>query len=427
MWKSRADKLPPAQFFADLIAHLRNLYPGASLDEKLARAMRDIWVAEWRAGQSAQDTAKATCSCDGTTIVPSAGAGRDLGKRLARPPKGAKRGEVVAPDDLREVTPLAAARREAERYAQAFDRVRTVTLKLLQVKGWSAAKALRLQKLRSTLGEIKAKHEAAVAKYESVRRSRKEAKEPELYTKPLGAVGLTLRPDELPEPPPSKEKKPPKGPKPAKEEKPAKATRPPNGKVSAEEMRPTQSSHGRSDSSVAMVKPVPQSGLGGNFTVLLEAVPNANFSGSPHEDGRHRAEVRIPAQSVPVSSLGGARALVQAFINDNRLGSGNFTPATGRVRLDGKPFAYVSFNGRIWKVDGKWQQSPQELDELGQAVGKELAKADCECKKPAPPPTPAASVAVPPAPPFARRPPHRGRPPARRRRSCVRAGRSVRR
>ena len=60
MWKSRADKLPPAQFFADLIAHLRNLYPGASLDAKLARAMRDIWVAEWRAGQSAQDTAKAT-------------------------------------------------------------------------------------------------------------------------------------------------------------------------------------------------------------------------------------------------------------------------------------------------------------------------------------------------------------------------------
>ncbi|MBL9002865.1 MAG: hypothetical protein JNJ46_01395, partial [Myxococcales bacterium] len=219
MWKSRADKLPPAQFFADLIAHLRNLYPGAILDEKLARAMRDIWVAEWRAGQSAQDTAKATCSCDGTTIVPSAGAGRDLGKRLARPPKGVKRGDFVAPEDLREATPLAAARREAERYAQAFDRVRAVTLKLLQVKGWSAAKALRLQKLRSVLGEIKAKHEAAVAKYESVRRSRKEAKEPELYTKPLGAVGLTLRPDELPEPPPSKEKKPPKAKRPPQEKK----------------------------------------------------------------------------------------------------------------------------------------------------------------------------------------------------------------
>ena len=250
MWKSRADKLPPAQFFADLIAHLRNLYPGASLDEKLARAMRDIWVAEWRAGQSAQDTAKATCSCDGTTIVPSAGAGRDLGKRLARPPKGVKRGDFVAPEDLREATPLAAARREAERYAQAFDRVRAVTLKLLQVKGWSAAKALRLQKLRSVLGEIKAKHEAAVAKYESVRRSRKEAKEPELYTKPLGAVGLTLRPDELPEPPPSKEKKPPKAKRPPQEKKahqekktptdpqPRRAKKPETGAISGDSSKP---------------------------------------------------------------------------------------------------------------------------------------------------------------------------------------------
>ncbi|MBL9005274.1 MAG: hypothetical protein JNJ46_13555 [Myxococcales bacterium] len=393
MWKSRADKLPPAQFFADLIAHLRNLYPGARLDEKLARSMRDIWVAEWRAGQNAQDTAKATCSCDGATIVPSAGAGRDLGKRLARPPKGAKRGDFVAPDDLREATPLAAARREAERYAQAFDRVRAVTLKLLQVKGWSAAKALRLQKLRSTLGEIKAKHEAAVAKYESIRQSRREAKQPALYEKPLGAVGLTLRPDELPEPPPAKEKRP------AKEKKPAKAKEPSKVKKSPGAQRPTTTLPANSEPAASVVRPVPQSGLSGNFTVLLEAVPNADFSGSPHEDGRHRAEVRLPAQAVPVSSLGGARALVQAFIDDNRLGGGNFTPATGRVRLDGKPFAHVSFNGRIWKVDGKWQQSPQELDELGQPIGKELAKADCECKKPALPSAPAASVAALPAPP----------------------------
>ena len=61
--------------------------------------MRDIWIAEWRNGQNAQDTAK-TCSCDGKSIVPSAGAGRELGKRLARPPKGPS---VVtsSPDSLR--------------------------------------------------------------------------------------------------------------------------------------------------------------------------------------------------------------------------------------------------------------------------------------------------------------------------------------
>ena len=123
MWKSRIDKVPPAQFFADLLQHLQNLYPGAKIDESLARAMRDIWITEWRNGQNAQDTAKATCSCDGKSIIPSAGAGRELGKRLARPPQGAKRGDFIAPEALREVTPLATARREAEKYAQAFDRV----------------------------------------------------------------------------------------------------------------------------------------------------------------------------------------------------------------------------------------------------------------------------------------------------------------
>lgn len=200
MWKSRIDKLPPTQFFADLIQHLRNLYPGATIDDSLVRTMSEVWIAEWRAGQSAQDTAKATCSCDGRAIVPSAGAGRDLGKRLARAPKGAKRGDFIAPAELREVSPLAAARREAEKYSQAFDRVRAATMTLLQAKGWTPSKGLKLQRLRQVLHDLKAKHDAAVKKYEEVRRSRKESQQPTLYEKPLGALGLSLRPDELPEP-----------------------------------------------------------------------------------------------------------------------------------------------------------------------------------------------------------------------------------
>jgi len=220
MWKSRIGKLPPTQFFADLIQHLRNLYPGATIDDGLVRTMREIWVAEWRAGQSAQDTAKATCSCDGKAIVPSAGAGRDLGKRLARPPKGAKRGDFIAPAELREVSPLAAARREAEKYSQAFDRVRAAAMTLLQAKGWTPSKGLKLQRLQRVLHDLKAKHDVAVKKYEEVRRSRKESQQPTLYEKPLGALGLSLRPDELPEPPPPKTKK-------AKKEKSAKQPKEP--------------------------------------------------------------------------------------------------------------------------------------------------------------------------------------------------------
>ena len=255
MWKSRIDKLPPAQYFADLIQHLRNLYPGAIIDEALVRTMREIWIAEWRAGQSAQDTAKATCSCDGKAIVPSAGAGRELGKRLARPPKGAKRGDVIAPESLREVTPLAMARREAEKYAQAFDRVRAAAMKLLQAKAWTASKGLRLQKLQSVLRDLKGKHDAAVKKYEEVRRSRREGAQPALYEKPLGAVGLSLRPDELPTPPPPKEKKAkrgkapqePKLPKPPKPPKAPKVPKAAKGKPAGTKDESTASSKAATD------------------------------------------------------------------------------------------------------------------------------------------------------------------------------------
>ena len=89
-----------------------------------------------------------------------------------------------------------------------------------------------------------------------------------------------------------------------------------------------------------MVKPVPQSGLGGNFTVLLEAVPNANFSGSPHEDGRHRAEVRIPAQSVPVSSLGAHGRSCKHSSTTTAWAVATLPRLRARV-LDGKPFAYA--------------------------------------------------------------------------------------
>lgn len=369
MWKSRIDKLPPAQFFADLLQHLRNLYPGAVIDEHLVKTLRDIWIAEWKNGQNAQDTAKATCSCDGKSIVPSAGAGRELGKRLARPPKGAKRGDFIAPDVLREVTPLASARREAEKYAQAFERVRGAAMKLLQMQGWTPAKGVRLQKLKTLLHEIKGKHDAAVAQYEAVARSRREAKQPDLYAKPLGALGLTLRPGELPEPPPPKEKRPPK-------EKKPKGKKPPKEKQPAAEKRATEPKTKESPRP-AWQPPanLPQFGLAGNLSVMVEAVPNEDFATSTDPDGRHRATVRIPARTFPVTTLGAARELFRAFIEDNGLGGGNMPPTAGRVRLDGKPFAHISYNRRIWRVDGKWKESGQELDESGKPLQEQSPKA----------------------------------------------------
>ena len=373
MWKSRSDKLPPAQYFGDLLQHVRNMYPGATIDEQFARAMRDIWIAEWRNGQTAEDTAKATCSCDGKTVVPSPGAGRDLGKRLARPPKGAKRGDFIAPESLREVTPLAKARSEAEKYAQKFDRLRDGAVKLLQTQGWTAAKGVRLQKLRALLQEIKTKHDAAVAKYQSIVSSRREAKQPDLYAKPLGALGLSLRPDELPEPPPPKGRKQPKEKAPPKEKKPTKEKAPPKAKVQLEAKTKASPAPPSWEPPVNL----PQSGLAGNLSVMVEAGPNADFANYTDSDGRHRATVKIPARTFQVATLGGARALLRAFIEGNGLGGGNLPPTAGRVRLDGKPFAHISFNGRIWRVDGEWKESGQELDEFGKAKDDK----DCNCNK----------------------------------------------
>lgn len=79
----------------------------------------------------------------------------------------------------------------------------------------------------------------------------------------------------------------------------------------------------------------------------------------------------------PVATLGAAHALVRAFIEDNGLGGGNLPLAAGRVWLDGKPFAHISYNGRIWRVNGKWKESGQELDESG----KKTDDKDCNCKK----------------------------------------------
>lgn len=365
MWESRKDKLPPSQFYADLFQHIQTLFPGAVVDENLARTMRDVWIFEWRNGQNAQDTAKATCSCDGKKIVPSPGAGRDLGKRLARPPQGAKRGDFIAPEALREVAPLASARREAEKLAKAFDRVRAATLKLLRASGWTPQKQAKLEKLKALLAEIKRKHDAAVAKYEGITRSRREMQQPALYAKPLGALGLSLRPDELPEPPPPKapkapnEKKQPKGSKAKPSSAPAK--KPSTGEPTSGaghikgDCQECSQKKAKQRSSVLASQPSAANSSSGTpsqagLWLCLEAAPNPDLG-----PGTRQSTLVIPKTWERVASLKAARAFLLRWINTHTVGGGNFTAETGRVLKDGKPFAKISHNGRIWQG---WDADP---------------------------------------------------------------------
>lgn len=218
MWKSRIGKHPPASFWSDLYQHLRNLFPRAVVNKGLAQmeiglsadnrpiTLRDAWLFEWRNGQNAQDTAKATCSCDGVTIVPSPGAGRDLGQRLARPPQKTKRGDEFGPEDLREVIPVAKARTRVEQLAARFEKAKAIAEKLIEKRRQGKAKGKDIELLRETLalaGRIKSEHDAAIDVYEAeVARQSARAR---VYTGPTLTRQAALPPSDEGDTPPAPE------------------------------------------------------------------------------------------------------------------------------------------------------------------------------------------------------------------------------
>lgn len=124
-WKSRVGVEPPLQFFADVIAYLNRAFPGASLDRAMLKQLRPYLVTQWRLGQNAPKAAAATCSCDGTSIVPSPASQVDLPKRAALPPKGATPGSLFGLEDLREAGMLPKARVQAEIAARQVEHYQT--------------------------------------------------------------------------------------------------------------------------------------------------------------------------------------------------------------------------------------------------------------------------------------------------------------
>jgi hypothetical protein len=85
----------------------------------------------------------------------------------------------------------------------------------------------------------------------------------------------------------------------------------------------------------------------GPFFVTLSAAPNRDFG-----PGSHEASVRIPPRKQKVVSLAYASKVVQRFIAEHDLGSGNWT---GGLITDasGKAIGRVAYNGRIFDLDDK--------------------------------------------------------------------------
>lgn len=96
------------------------------------------------------------------------------------------------------------------------------------------------------------------------------------------------------------------------------------------------------------------------YSLFLRAVPNLDFAPQTHQ-----ATVAVPGSWLLVDSLADARKKALDFIRAWDLGGGNWSG--GEIARDGKVFARVSYNGRIWDT----------------ATEREIALSDGETKSPA--------------------------------------------
>lgn len=103
VWAKREGMSPPPDFWADFLANVDVLFPGASLDQQVLNELYGLVVAEWQNGRQVNLIVRQLCSCDGNTIEPSEGAKRRLEKirGLAKAPEGAVSGEIFGLDELR--------------------------------------------------------------------------------------------------------------------------------------------------------------------------------------------------------------------------------------------------------------------------------------------------------------------------------------
>ena len=124
-WKSRIGVDPPVQFFAEVIAYLNKAFPEARLNRETVRQLRPYLVSQWRLGQNAAKAAAATCSCDGSRIVPSPASQIELPRRAALAPKGATREDVFGLEDLREPGALPRIRVQAEIAQRQYEHYKT--------------------------------------------------------------------------------------------------------------------------------------------------------------------------------------------------------------------------------------------------------------------------------------------------------------
>lgn len=69
-----------------------------------------------------------------------------------------------------------------------------------------------------------------------------------------------------------------------------------------------------------------------------------------------------------VTSLAEARTKVKAFIREHDLCAGDYGALTGRIERDGKPYARVSYHGRLWALDEAGRETYREMNDAGEVA-----------------------------------------------------------
>ncbi len=156
VWKSREDKAPPPQFFADVIGYLHHAFPRAALTREAMEALAPHLVREWRNGQSARNAAKATCACDGRVVTVSPAAEVQLGRRAVLPPANVARGTLFGIDTLRERREIGKLRVKAAveaRHAE-YEAGRLAQLQAEETRLRSAGRTAKADKLAESMAAI---------------------------------------------------------------------------------------------------------------------------------------------------------------------------------------------------------------------------------------------------------------------------------
>ena len=112
--ESRQDKEPPALFYAQVVKRLEEAFPDSVLSEATLETLKPFLIKSWRAGFNAKQAAAAHCACENNQIVPSPGTKVELEKGEVFAPRGAQRGQLFPPEQLRPAVNVQRKQRELQ-------------------------------------------------------------------------------------------------------------------------------------------------------------------------------------------------------------------------------------------------------------------------------------------------------------------------